>query len=95
MPRRAPPGALPSARRPAGTGPAFLTQLRAILSENRTDETFADATCEPSEAFTDGGMLAHVLTYAAHRRTLVTGALWDLHIRDLQDDPMHWVGQGL
>jgi AraC-like DNA-binding protein len=75
----------------AEIGPAFLTQIRRILTDNRTDETFVDATCEPPQVFTYGGMLAHVLTYAAHRRTLVTGALWDFGIRDVQDDPMHWV----
>ncbi len=42
--------------------------------------------------FTYGGMIAHVLTFAAHRRTLVVGALSDAGITDLgYGDPMRWV----
>jgi hypothetical protein len=37
-------------------------------------------------------MIAHVLTFAAHRRTLVVGALFDAGITDLgYGDPMRWV----
>ena len=59
----------------AEVGPAFLAQVSAIVDENRLDETFVDAICDPPEVFTYGGMIAHVLTFAAHRRTLVCGAL--------------------
>jgi AraC family transcriptional regulator len=39
-------------------------------------------------------MIAHVLTFAAHRRTLVCGALIDAGITDLGAwDPMQWVGE--
>jgi AraC family transcriptional regulator len=39
-------------------------------------------------------MIAHVLTFAAHRRTLVCGALVDAGITDLgAGDPMHWVAE--
>jgi hypothetical protein len=41
--------------------------------------------------FTYGGMIAHVLTYAAHRRTLVAGALASAGIDDLHDDPLVWL----
>ncbi len=51
-----------------------------------------DATCEPPRVFTYGGMVAHVLTFAAHRRTLVAGALIGAGIVDLgAGDPMEWV----
>ena len=73
-------------------GPAFLSQVRAIVAEGRLDETFVDAICDPPEVFTYGGMVAHVLTFAAHRRTLVCGALQDAGITDLgAGDPMRWV----
>ena len=50
--------------------------------------------CDPPRVFTYGGMIAHVLTFAAHRRTLVLGALHDLGIMDLGNgDPMHWVAE--
>lgn len=75
-------------------GPAFLTQVRTIVDEGRLDETFVDAVCDPPEVFTYGGMIAHVLTFAAHRRTLVCGALIDAGITDLgAGDPMRWVAE--
>lgn len=76
----------------AEVGPAFVTQVRAIADEGRLDETFVDAVCDPPEIFTYGGMIAHVLTFAAHRRTLVCGALADAGVTDLgAGDPMRWV----
>jgi AraC family transcriptional regulator len=58
-----------------------------VTEEGRLDETFVDALCEPPEMFTYGGMIAHVLTFAAHRRTLVVGALSDAGITDLVRRP--------
>ncbi len=76
----------------AEVGPAFLAQVSAIVDEGRLDETFVDAICDPPEVFTYGGMIAHVLTFAAHRRTLVCGALIDAGVTDLgAGDPMRWV----
>ncbi len=78
----------------AEAGPAFLADVRAIVEEGRLDETFVDATCDPPEVFTYGGMLAHVLTFSAHRRTLVCGALNDAGVTDLgAGDPMRWVAE--
>jgi AraC family transcriptional regulator len=76
----------------ADAGPVFLRQAREVIEENRLDETFVDAICDPPEVFTYGGMLAHVLTFAAHRRTLVLGALHSAGITDLgAGDPMRWI----
>lgn len=76
----------------AEEGPTFLTQVAQVTQEGRLDETFVDALCEPPEMFTYGGMIAHVLTFSAHRRTLVVGALSDAGITDLgYGDPMRWV----
>jgi AraC family transcriptional regulator len=81
-------------RRLAEAGPAFLGQIREIVDEGRLDETFVDAICDPPQVFTYGGMIAHVLTFAAHRRTLVCGALYDAGITDLgSGDPMRWVAE--
>jgi len=75
-------------------GPAFVKQVHAIAREGRLDETFVDAVCDPPEVFTYGGMIAHVLTFAAHRRTLVCGALADAGVTDLgAGDPMRWVAE--
>ena len=76
-------------------GPAFLGQVHSIVDEGRLYETFVDALCYPPEVFTYGGMIAHVLTFAAHRRTLVCGALADAGVTDLgSGDPMRWVASG-
>lgn len=79
-------------RRLAAAGPAFLAEVRAVVDEGRLDETFVDALCEPPEVFSYGGMIAHVLTFAAHRRLLVLGALASAGINDLgSGDPRKWV----
>ena len=77
-------------------GPAFLDRAREVIAGNRLDETFVDAVCDPPQVFTYGGMLAHVLTFAAHRRTLAIGALHSAGITDLgAGDPMRWVAAGV
>jgi AraC family transcriptional regulator len=81
-------------RRLAEAGPEFLATVRAKSEEGQLDETFVDAICTPPEVFTYGGMIAHVLTFAAHRRTLVLGALADAGITDLgSGDPMRYVAE--
>jgi AraC family transcriptional regulator len=78
----------------AVAGPVFLSRVREVTEHGRLDETFVDALCEPAEVFTYGGMIAHVLTFAAHRRTLVVGALHDAGITDLgAGDPIRWVAE--
>ena len=75
-------------------GPAFLARAHEVIGESRLDETFVDATCDPPRVFTYGGMLGHVLTFAAHRRTLAIGALHSAGITDLgAGDPMRWVAE--
>ncbi len=76
----------------ATEGTAFLETVGETAEQGRLDETFVDALCEPPVVMTYGGMIAHVLTFAAHRRTLVAGALVDAGITDLgAGDPLYWV----
>jgi AraC family transcriptional regulator len=76
----------------ARAGPAFLAEVREVGQAGRLDETFVDAVCEPPEVFTYGGMVAHVLTFAVHRRSLALQALAGAGITDLGfGDPMRWV----
>ena len=75
-------------------GPTYLAHVRDVVAAERLDDTFVDALCDPAEVFTYGGMIAHVLTFAAHRRTLVALALGRHGIGDLGwGDPMLWVAQ--
>ena len=81
-------------QRLATEGPTYLAHVRDVVAGNRLDDTFVDALCEPAEVFTYGGMIAHVLTFAAHRRTLVALALGTHGIEDLGwGDPMRWVAK--
>ena len=62
------------------------------IAEGRLDDTFLDVTCEPPRVFSYGGMVAHVLTFAAVRRLVVLGAYENLGITDLDaGDPAGWV----
>jgi AraC family transcriptional regulator len=80
-------------RRLDTAGPRFRSLAVSALEDGRADETFLDATCNPPETFTYGGMLAHVLTFSAVRRTLAIGALERAGITDLgSGDPMAFVG---
>ena len=75
-------------------GETFLGHVRSVVSEGRLDETFVDAHCSPPEVFTYGGLIAHVLTFAAHRRSLVVGALSSAGVTDLgYGDPRKWVAE--
>ena len=79
-------------QRQARVGPAFVDQVRTVIAEGRLDDTFIDALCEPAEVFTYGGMIAHVLTFAAYNRTLVVQALGEAGVEGLGwGDPMTWV----
>jgi AraC family transcriptional regulator len=62
-------------RRYAAAGPAFLRLARQIRQRGEESATFIDATCDPPETFSYGGMLAHVLNFSAYRRTLAVAAL--------------------
>lgn len=78
----------------AAEGPTYLSHVRSVVEAGRLDDTFVDAICEQPEVFTYGGMIAHVLTFAAHRRTLVALALGRHGVEELGwGDPMLWVAQ--
>ena len=78
----------------AEEGPTYLGHVHDVVTREALDETFVDALCEPAEVFTYGGMIAHVLTFAAHRRTLVVLALARHGVEELGwGDPMRWVAE--
>jgi AraC family transcriptional regulator len=73
--------------------PRFRAVIVDRVAAGAGGETFLDATCQPPQTFTLGGALAHVLTFAAVRRTLAVGALDSSGIGDLgAGDPMKFVG---
>jgi AraC family transcriptional regulator len=75
-------------------GPRFVALAHRVEDEHLVDVTFVNTMCSPPELFTYGGLIAHVLTFAAHRRTLVCGALYGAGITDLgAGDPRDWVSE--
>lgn len=74
-------------------GPRFRALVLGPITAGRAEETFVDAVCDPPQTFTFGGVLAHVLTFAAVRRTMAIGALETAGVADLgSGDPMQFVG---
>ncbi|TDO33760.1 AraC-like DNA-binding protein [Kribbella sp. VKM Ac-2527] len=81
--------------RHASAGSRFVALVNRLNDEGRFDESFVDTTCEPPRVFTYGGMVAHVITFAAHRRSLLVGAFHTAGITDLGfGDPMRFVADG-
>lgn len=81
--------------RHADAGSRFVALVNRLNAEGRFDDSFVDTTCEPPRVFSYGGMVAHVLTFAAHRRSLLVGAFASAGIDDLgSGDPMHFVADG-
>jgi AraC-like DNA-binding protein len=93
MPRPGDTSAAGLRQRLAEAAPRFRELVVEPVEDGRADETFVDAVCDPPETFTYGGVLAHVLTFAAVRRTMAVGALESAGITDLgAGDPMRFVG---
>jgi AraC family transcriptional regulator len=82
---------IPSMRdRLASAGRDFAAYVRDICAEDRFGETFVDASGKEPYVFTAAGMIGHVLTYAAYRRTVVVSALAAAGASDVDDDPLGW-----
>ena len=76
-------------------GPRFRELVLTPIEDGRAGDTFVDAMCDPPETVTYGGVLAHVLTFSAVRRTLAIGALESAGVGDLgSGDPMGFIGSG-
>ena len=69
---------------------SFARIAKRVRDEGAYDDAFVDALCEPPEAFTYGGVLAHVLTYGAIRREALAGVLRELGADVAHSDPIEW-----
>lgn len=70
-PRRQPDDVPTLIRRLDEVGPRWLETIRGIDRRGGWGDTLIDALCEPPESFVLGSVVAHVLTFSAHRRQLV------------------------
>ena len=69
---------------------AFEQIAKRVRDRGAFDDAFVDALCEPPEAFTYGGVLAHVLTYGAVRREALADVLRELGADVAHSDPIEW-----
>jgi AraC-like DNA-binding protein len=69
---------------------AFEQIAKRVRDRGAFDDAFVDALCEPPEAFTYGGVLAHVLTYGAIRREALADVLRELGADVADSDPIEW-----
>jgi len=69
----------------------FRALVKRVEAEDLWDAEFIDMICEPPEQFTYGGMIAHVITFSAYRRSVALQAMARLGIHDLSyGDPIAW-----
>lgn len=79
----------------AGHHDEIAKRWRAMVSEytaaGRLGDTVIDALCDPPESFQLYGIVAHVLTYAAHRRELARAMLAGHGVPTRRGDPLDWM----
>lgn len=72
-------------------GKRWRTTIADYAAAGRLGDTVIDALCEPPESFPLHGIVAHVLTYSAHRRELVRAMLADHGVDTRRGDPLDWM----
>ncbi len=71
--------------------PRWLAAVRDIARRGAWGDRLVDALCEPPETFVLGSVVAHVLTFSAHRRLLVRHLLRDAGLGVDSGDPIDWL----
>ncbi len=69
----------------------WLAVVRDIERRGAWEDRLVDALCEPPESFQMGSVVAHVLTYAAHRRLLARMMLRTAGVEVDSGDPIEWL----
>jgi AraC family transcriptional regulator len=77
--------------RHAEIAPRWLAIVRDIDRRGAWDDRLVDALCDPPESFLLGGVVAHVLTFGAHRRQLVRQLLRAAGQPIDHGDPIDWL----
>jgi AraC family transcriptional regulator len=72
-------------------GNRWAAMVSGYTEEGRLGDTVIDALCEPPESFQLYGIVAHVLTYSAHRRELARAMLARHGVRTGRGDPLDWM----
>ena len=71
--------------------PRWLEVVRDIDRRRAWNDRLIDALCDPPESFVISTVIAHVLTYAAHRRQLARRMLSAAGQEVDQGDPIMWL----
>lgn len=69
----------------------WLAVVRDLERRGAWEDRLIDALCEPPESFQIGSVVAHVLTYAAHRRLLARMMLRMAGVEVDRGDPIEWL----
>lgn len=72
-------------------GNRWNAMVSEYTAEGRLGDTIIDALCDPPESFQLFGIVAHVLTYSAHRRQLARTMLARHGIETRTGDPLDWM----
>jgi AraC family transcriptional regulator len=72
-------------------GAHWEATITRLADDGRMGDTVIDALCEPPESFQLFGIVAHVLTYSAHRRHLARAMLAGLGVQTHRGDPLEWM----
>ncbi len=71
--------------------PRWLETVRDIDRRGAWNDRLVDALCDPPESFVVSSVIAHVLTFAAHRRQLARHLLTDAGCQVDDGDPILWL----
>ncbi|QZY52354.1 helix-turn-helix transcriptional regulator [Leucobacter tenebrionis] len=92
LPERGDPPALGELRaRHERAAARWLAAVRDIDRRGAWDDRLVDALCDPPESFVISAVVAHVLTFSAHRRQLVRFMLRSCGSRVDDGDPIMWL----
>ncbi|MGV9803531.1 helix-turn-helix domain-containing protein [Mycobacterium sp. NPDC003449] len=72
-------------------GKRWTTLISEYSAAGRLADTVIDALCDPPESFQLYGIVAHVLTFSAHRRGLARAMLARHGVETDQGDPLEWM----
>ena len=72
-------------------GKRWAAMVSEYAADGRLGDTVIDALCDPPESFQLYGIVAHVLTYSAHRRGLARAMLARHGVTTEHGDPLDWM----
>jgi hypothetical protein len=77
-------------RHEAVSGP-WLAMIRDIERRGAWDDRIVDALCDPPESFVLASIVAHVLTFSAHRRQVARELVRECGVEVDSGDPIQWL----